>query len=57
MSLLNLFPTCFILTVLSSFSQDRLVSLDSAEDFVRLAKEKYPQQSRLRDNVVKKEDI
>ncbi|XP_040058522.2 melanoregulin [Gasterosteus aculeatus] len=36
---------------------DRLVSLDSAEDFVRLAKEKYPQQSRLRDNVVKKEDI
>lgn len=25
-----------------SFSQDRLVSLDSAEEFVRLAKEKYP---------------
>lgn len=25
-----------------SSSQDRLVSLDSAEDFVRLAKEKYP---------------
>ncbi|KAM8855372.1 melanoregulin isoform 1-T5 [Spinachia spinachia] len=32
---------------------DRLVSLDSAEDFVRLAKEKYPQQSRLRDDDVK----
>uniref|UniRef100_A0A8C3AP69 Melanoregulin n=1 Tax=Cyclopterus lumpus TaxID=8103 RepID=A0A8C3AP69_CYCLU len=27
---------------------DRLVSLDSAEDFVRLAKEKYPKQSSLR---------
>ena len=29
----------------SFFSQDRLVSLDSAEDFVRLAKEKYPKKA------------
>ncbi|XP_068428008.1 melanoregulin-like [Clinocottus analis] len=29
---------------------DRLVSLDSAEDFVRLAKEKYPKQSSVRDS-------
>ena len=32
----------FMLTLLHLFLQDRLVSLDSAEDFVRLAKEKYP---------------
>ncbi|KAL6100568.1 mreg [Pungitius sinensis] len=36
---------------------DRLVSLDSAEDFVRLATEKYPQKSGLRDNDGKKEDV
>ncbi|XP_031714386.1 melanoregulin [Anarrhichthys ocellatus] len=36
---------------------DRLVSLDSAEDFVRLAKEKYPKQSRLRDSDRKKDEL
>lgn len=30
----------FLLTF--EFPQDRLVSLDSAEDFIKLAKEKYP---------------
>ncbi|XP_056292006.1 melanoregulin-like [Pseudoliparis swirei] len=40
------------------FVMDRLVLLDSAEDFVRLAKEKYPKQSSLRDSETeKKTDI
>ncbi|XP_052348566.1 melanoregulin-like [Oncorhynchus keta] len=43
----SLFPRGVASTDRYLFVMDRLVSLDSAEDFIRLAKEKYPKRERV----------
>lgn len=47
------YPLIFFVFLISL--QDRLVSLDSAEDFVRLAKEKYPKKEAWETKIEKKQ--